>query len=83
MGLVPAGAYNNKIFRQAMVVFGDAIDALLQDILFDPQTSGGLLISVAPDRAESLVSELLGKHIDNAAIIGSVISDPSERIFVE
>lgn len=83
MGLVPAGAYHNKTFRESMVVFNPSIDALMQDILFDPQTSGGLLISVASDRAEALISDLIGRQVDQVAIIGSVTADASEKIYVE
>ncbi len=83
MGLVPAGAYHNKTFREHMVSFEASVDALMRDILFDPQTSGGLLISVAGERAEALVADLMAKGIDQAAVIGSVIADPSEKIFVQ
>ncbi len=83
MGLVPAGAYHNKTFREHMVSFETSVDALMRDILFDPQTSGGLLISVALERAEELVADLMAKGIDQAAVIGSVVADPSEKIFVQ
>ena len=83
MGLVPAGAYHNKTFREQMVSFEASVDALMRDILFDPQTSGGLLISVAGERAEELVAALMAKGIDQAAVIGSVVADPSEKIFVQ
>jgi selenide,water dikinase len=83
MGLVPAGAYHNKTFREQMVSFEASVDALMRDILFDPQTSGGLLISVSAERAEELVADLMAKGIDQAAVIGSVVADPSEKIFVQ
>ena len=44
MGLVPAGAYKNREFREAMVDIGPSVDSIVQDILFDPPTSGGLKI---------------------------------------
>jgi len=83
MGLVPAGAYNNREFRECMVDFAPSVDRLIQDILFDPQTSGGLLIGVDPDRAGDLVAELRGKGIEDAAIIGEVVAEPRERIIVD
>ncbi|MFZ1987343.1 MAG: selenide, water dikinase SelD, partial [Desulfatitalea sp.] len=82
MGLVPAGAFKNKSFRQSMVSFGDAVDGVLQDILFDPQTSGGLLISIDSHRADGLADELIRKGVAAAAIIGEVLADPGEKIFV-
>jgi len=83
MGLVPAGAYKNREFRECMVDFDPSVDRLVQDILFDPQTSGGLLIGVQHDRAGDLVSELKDKGIDAAAVIGEVTAEPTERIVVE
>jgi selenide, water dikinase len=82
MGLLPAGAYNNKSFREPMVSFADTVDAVMQDVLFDPQTSGGLLISIARQRADELVSDLIQKGVVEAALIGEVIADPAERIMV-
>jgi len=83
MGLVPAGAYRNRDFRQAMVDFHSQVDRQLQDVLFDPQTSGGLLICVSPERAEALMKALKAKGIQDAAIVGEVISEPKGRIIIE
>jgi selenide,water dikinase len=82
MGFLPAGAHKNKSFRMPMVSFADTVDAVMQDVLFDPQTSGGLLISIARDRAGDLVSELIRKGVVEATSIGEVIADPAERIMV-
>jgi len=83
MGLVPAGAYRNREYRLFMVEFGSAVDRMLQDVLFDPQTSGGLLISAAPEAAEDLLDALKAKGIPEAAVVGEVLPDPKERIVVE
>ena len=83
MGLVPAGAYRNRDFRQSMLDFHSEVDRKLQDVLFDPQTSGGLLICVAPEKAEDLAKALQAKGIQDAAIVGEVISEPKERIIVQ
>jgi selenide,water dikinase len=83
MGLVPAGAYKNREFRECMVDFAPSVDRLIQDILFDPQTSGGLLIGVERDRAGDLVAELKVKGIEEAAVIGEVMVKPRERIVVD
>jgi selenide,water dikinase len=83
MGLVPAGAYKNREFRECMVDFSPSVDRLVQDVLFDPQTSGGLLICVERDRADDLLQELKEKGIKDAAIIGEVSTDSKERIIVE
>lgn len=83
MGLIPAGAYNNRDFRGSFVDFATNIDQKFQDLLFDPQTSGGLLIAVAAEEAKSLVDALKTNGVDAAAIVGEVIEQPAERIIVE
>ncbi len=83
MGLLPAGAYKNREFFEHRVDFAPRVDALLQDILFDPQTSGGLLICVDGDRADGLLQALKQKGIRDAAIVGHVEPEPKERIVVE
>lgn len=83
MGMVPAGAYRNREFRLFMVDFASSVDRLLQDVLFDPQTSGGLLICVAPEKAEELLRDLKAKGMKEAAIVGEVLTEPKERIIVE
>ncbi len=83
MGLVPEGAYKNKEFFERHVDFGIGVDILIQDILFDPQTSGGLLICVENERADDLLQALKQKGVQDAAIVGQVVPEPKERIVVE
>jgi selenide,water dikinase len=83
MGLLPAGAYKNREFRVPMVEFAASVDPVLGDILFDPQTSGGLLISVEGDRAAALVQSLKENGVAEAAVIGEVLAGPEERIRVD
>jgi selenide,water dikinase len=83
MGLVPAGAYRNREFREKMVDFAASVDRNTQDVLFDPQTSGGLLISVDGTRSQELLRALKAKDVRDAAIVGEVISEPKGRIIVE
>jgi len=82
MGLIPGGAHRNRDFRENMTIFSPDISRILQFVLFDPQTSGGLLISVAPDHADRLVDALREKGLADAAIIGEVIAEPAEKILV-
>lgn len=74
MGLVPAGAFKNREFRQAMTEISDGVDRFLADLLFDPQTSGGLLMSVSAKQAEQLVNALRQQGLFDAAIIGQAVS---------
>ena len=73
MGLVPAASYGN---RKAItdVHVDKTLDLVWTDILFDPQTSGGLLFSVPANEGEQLVEALHEAGIDCAAIVGTVES---------
>ena len=82
MGLVPAGAYKNREFREAMVEVYPSVKQAVVDIMYDPQTSGGLLICVESESADDLVNELKKKGIDCAAVIGEVLAEPKKRIIV-
>jgi len=82
MGLIPAGAYKNKEFREAMVAVEPGVDRARQDLLFDPQTSGGLLISVNGTQAADLVKALKDAGADESAEIGEVLAASEEKIWV-
>jgi selenide,water dikinase len=51
-------------------------------VLFDPQTSGGLLVSVNENQADALVTALKDTGIGDAAQIGEIIQNPEEKIYV-
>jgi len=74
LGAIPAGLLANREFAECLSA--DAPDAQipedLRTILYDPQTAGGLLISVAADAANSLLASLRSAGL-NAAKIGSVL----------
>ncbi|OQY38660.1 MAG: selenide, water dikinase SelD [Candidatus Cloacimonetes bacterium 4572_65] len=80
MGLVPAGAYKNKMYRKCFIDDYEKLDQVKLDILFDPQTSGGLLLGVNPNEADDLLKELLAANID--AFICGEITDRAKRIEV-
>lgn len=82
MGLIPAGAYKNRQFRESMITFDQTVARSRQDVLADPQTSGGLLIAVAPDQADRLVAALKDAGIDTAARIGEIVNRREEKIWV-
>jgi selenide,water dikinase len=82
IGLIPAGAHKNRAFREEMIAFAETVPRTLQDVLFDPQTSGGLLISISENQAGALVEALKDRGIGDAARIGEIIEGPDERIHV-
>ena len=70
MGLIPEGAYRNRSFAQPEAELGETPLALC-DLLFDPQTSGGLLISVARADGDALLKRLQ-QTLPAAALVGRV-----------
>ncbi len=81
-GHIPAGLTANREFAACAADFADAVPSELRTLLFDPQTSGGLLISVAADAAGPLLAALRTKDLP-AALIGEVIPRTSPLIAVE
>ena len=69
MGVLPEGMYRNRSFAEPHVDPG-AVELARQDLLYDPQTSGGLLIAVDPDDAPALFAELSGA-VPSAQRIGT------------
>ena len=70
MGLVPAGSKRNLAFVYEGTEFAEGVDKLLQTILADAVTSGGLLFAVPADEASSLVHDLVQAGMTRSAIIG-------------
>ena len=65
-GIIPAGAYRNREYLDDVVLVKEGVPLAIEDILYDPQTAGGLLISLPETEGLRLVSELEGA----AEIIG-------------
>lgn len=70
MGILPEGMYRNRAFAEAGVDAGDT-ELWKQDLLYDPQTAGGLLMAVEPADAEALLAELKGA-VPSARRVGAV-----------
>ena len=82
MGLVPAGAYRNREYAQAGVAVRGRISLAMEDILYDPQTSGGLLFALPAEEAEICLAALQ-QAIPQAAIIGYVTEKEDAYIILE
>ena len=82
MGLIPAGAYRNREYAQAGVAVRGEISLAMQDILYDPQTSGGLLFAIPSVEAEGCLTQLK-QAIPNAAIIGYVTEKEDSWLILE
>ncbi len=81
-GLIPAGMYDNMKFRAGMVDNSKNINEDLTAVLNDPQTSGGLLISVPAEKAEALLERIRQAGDKEAAIIGQVLDKPKSQIIL-
>lgn len=71
--IFPGGAATNEATYRAAVQFDSAIADWQRMLIFDPETSGGLLIAVEPDRVDALVAELRAGG-DEAHVIGEVVA---------
>ena len=82
MGLIPAGAYRNRTYAEAAVTVRGNISRAQQDILYDPQTSGGLLFAIPEAEAEACL-DAMRNEIPDAAIIGYVTGKEDSYIVLE
>jgi len=80
-GFLPGGLKNNRDFIGDCVGFAESVSQEHRDLLFDPQTSGGLLIAVSQESAGAAVSALESQRV-NARRIGRVITKTKPLIFV-
>lgn len=82
MGFIPAGAYRNRDFAEADVRVACDVARALQDIFYDPQTSGGLLCAVPAAEAEACLAELRAVA-PSTQIIGYVTEKLDSAIYLE
>ena len=82
MGLVPSGAYRNRDYAEAGVRLTREIARPMQDILYDPQTSGGLLIALPEEDAAQCLDELR-QSMPQAAAVGYVTEKMDADIYLE
>ena len=82
MGLIPAGAYRNRAYAEAGVFVRSNVSRAMQDILYDPQTSGGLLFAIPEAEAEACLVRLR-QTIPDAEIIGYVTEKEDSYIILE
>ena len=81
-GIVPGGAHRNKKFRIGFIEKQREIPDWMMDILFDPQTSGGLLICVSPEKAYKMVQRMKQSGIEDSTIIGEIVNKPKGKIIL-
>lgn len=79
MGLVPEGAYKNRGYSEMKVDLKNVEEHFI-DLLYDPQTSGGLLLSVEAQYAEAVMEAFEKKHLDTKVSIIGTVSEKSDRL---
>ena len=78
--LLTAAAQRNRNFLESKILF-NIDDFAMEEILFDPQTSGGLLVAVNPNDIEALMEELDSLNLP-CGVIGEVIEEKEYKIIV-
>lgn len=73
MGFLTAGGYTNQAYLQDHISFNSKVPEIMQEIFFDPQTSGGLLIAVSPDILPQIIESFKIKQVF-ARVIGKVMA---------
>jgi selenide,water dikinase len=76
----PGGAFDNKLYFSEYATFDPAIPEEEQMLLFDPQTSGGLLLGVPPEKIDAFMAAASASQ-QPAWLVGEVV--PGERIIIE
>lgn len=82
MGIVPAATYQNRASMEELVYFDPSLPLEVSDMLFDPQTSGGLLFSLPEEEGLKMIREMNDK-IPAARIIGHVDKFNDYSIFIK
>ncbi len=81
--IVPGGTFKNIKYYSQFVDFDENIDSVYEKIVFDPQTSGGLLVSLPKDQASIYIDELKKDYDLEVAIIGEVIEKKEKYIYIK
>ncbi len=76
LGFIPSGSHANRLYCAAATEHAAPLDEALESLIFDAQTSGGLVLAVPPDLVEQVSAELLAAG-DLAADIGEVLPSRS------
>jgi len=72
-GMVPGGSLDNKRFLEPFTDVSASVAPALADVLFDAQTSGGLMITISRPEADRVVKTLHERGVPDAAIIGEIV----------
>jgi len=82
LGLMPGGLICNREYVGNNLIVKGRVSAQRLDLLFDPQTSGGMLISISPKQADELVERLQRRGYPQTSIVGEVVEGKAGGIIV-
>lgn len=82
-GFASVGLYANRDFVRNYVEFSPDVPEEIELVLYDPQTSGGLLISVPEEKTSRLLERLEEEGVQVACVVGEVLEGPAGRIRVD
>lgn len=82
MGFIPAGAYRNREFAEAGVKVVGNVTRAMQDICYDPQTSGGLLVAI-PEQEAYTCLKALKQAVPETSVIGYTTAKLDKAIYLE
>jgi selenide,water dikinase len=83
IGILPGGSIKNRQFIQESVDVDASVPAPVADVLFDAQTSGGLLVALPEKNAQAYLDDIQGRGITDARIIGKLVERTDKHIFVK
>jgi len=82
-GIISGAVERNKEFAFQYVKVEKGVNKEMEEVLYDPQTSGGLLISISEKKSDKLVSLLKKRGVVHASVIGRIVSKSSGRISIK
>lgn len=82
MGIIPGGCYTNQEYMKDRTFFEDDVPVFIRDIMFDPQTSGGLLMTIAENRLDILTYSLRERGV-GFSVVGRLRSENQGKIFIK
>lgn len=83
MGIIPAGMYSNKKHIENQVQIAENVEEVIQDLLYDPQTSGGLLVAIEENDIEKALENLSINTDMEFSVVGKVINKGNKAIYLK
>jgi len=81
-GFLPGGLKNNRDFVGDCAGYAESVAQVHRDLLFDPQTSGGLLVAISPESADAAISTLEQRGVTPRRI-GRVVAKKTPLLFIQ